>query len=104
MVKRKVTVLSPKSHLKDRTKQDKTNMKERSFGKRVYDASFGKYSVPFKGRSISKRNYLGGHGLLKIKEPRRNTQFMEFDLSFRKIKTDLVTTAALVSKRTPSFS
>ena len=75
-------------------------------------AAFGKYSVAFKARSISKRNYLGGHGLRKMKEPRRNTQFMEFDLSFKKARTDLTLVAtssgatALVSKqpRTPSFS
>ena len=113
-MRKKVTVpISPKSHFKEKVafKEEyvnKTNIKDRSFNTRVLQApaALGKFSVALKSRSIAKKHFLGGQaaGMKVVKQQRRNTQFMEFDLSFRKTRQDGNGQQVTGPKQTPSFS
>jgi hypothetical protein len=88
-VKKKLTVpISPKTHFKEKAKEDhtkeeylnKTHVRDRSFSTRVLQAptALGK----FIGRSMSRKSFAGTYQ--KVITQRRNTKFMEFDLSYKK--------------------
>lgn len=91
--KKKVIVpASPKSHFKAAREGtlNRTSFYNRNYPSSVLEApaAIGKFSVRFRARSTNQRQFLGREAasLRKVKEERTKTQFMEFNLSYKKPK------------------
>jgi hypothetical protein len=97
---------SPRTHFKEKVKDivkeemlNKTHVRDRSFNTRVLQAptALGKF------RSVSRKSFVGNQS--RFNNQRRNTKFMEFDLSYKKSRgKDHTGGTSLVTKRNPNTS